>query len=342
MQKVNWGIIGLGSIAHQFASGFNHVVNAKLLAIASRNNYKINKFKNNFEITQNFCFSDYESLLENNDIDIVYIALPTFLHYEWIVKSLNASKNVLVEKPATINSYEIEKIKKKYYKEKFIFTEAFMYLYHPQIKKLFELIKSGEIGELIFMESFFGKDILNKKSIFGFKKKKKINPKNRIFNKDMGGGAILDLGCYPVSLSTFVASINKKVSFEKIEIFNKNIDIGPTDVDIDSYVNFKFENGFISRIGASFCKNLGHKTQIFGKKGKLIIEDTWTANPPKIILKKENKEEIIFDFDFRENIYSYEIESLSDLILNGKKKDFFGLTIDDTLQNMKIIDNWKS
>ena len=338
MKQVNWGIIGLGEVASQFSKGFKFTSNAKLLGIASKDASKVKKFKEDYRIGEDYCFSSYEGLIENKDIHIIYIALTTSLHMEWIIYCLKKGKKVLVEKPATINSIEAINVKK--YLGNSFFTEAFMYLYHPQIKKVLALIKSEEIGELISMNSVFGHDILHKKNFFGFKKIKKINPENRLYNKKMGGGAILDLGCYPVSLSTLIASLKSKINYDNVKLLNKKKVIGSTDVDLDSYVDLKFENEFKSTIGVSFIKNLGKQTRITGTIGEIIIDDTWTANTSAIIIKKDNKEKII-RINSNENIYSYEIETLSQCILDNKiKVDFPGFTIDHTIGNMKIMDEW--
>ena len=342
MKQVKWGIIGLGAIASQFANGFNNLTNAKLLGIASNNNEKIKKFKDNYKINEDYCFNNYEDIIKNQDIDIIYIALPTSLHFEWIIKCLNAKKKVLVEKPATINSEQSINIKNNFLRKDLLFTEGFMYLYHPKIRKILEIIKSDEIGELISMESVFGYNFLSKKNFFGFEKKKKIDPKNRLFNQKLGGGAILDLGCYPVSFSTLVASLKSNINYDRIKIFNKKKEIYSTNVDIDSYAELKFENNFVSKIAASFKKNLGKKTKILGTKGELIIEDTWTSDSSNIIINIDNKDKVI-SISENQNIYSYEIESISQCIIQKKTKvDFPGLTIDQTIGNMKIIDKWLS
>ena len=88
MQKVNWGIIGLGSIAKEFADGFSNLKNAKLLGVASRNQNKIEDFKKKFQLQNQYCFEDYENLIDKKEIDIIYIALPTFLHKKWIIDCL--------------------------------------------------------------------------------------------------------------------------------------------------------------------------------------------------------------------------------------------------------------
>ena len=116
--------------------------------------------------------------------------------------------------------------------------------------------------------------------------------------------------------------------------------MGITGVDIDSYIELKFENNFQSNIGASFKKNLGNQTKIIGSKGEILIKDTWTALPSQIVIKKNNEENII-NINSNENIYSYEIEAVSQSIIDKKTKaNYPGLTIDDTILNMKIIDNW--
>ena len=339
MKQINWGIIGLGAVAFKFAEGFKFLDKAKLLGIASKDSNKLKKFQAEFKIDNNYCFNNYENLLKSNDIDIIYIALPTSFHHEWISKSLEKGKKVLVEKPATMNSSEIINIKKNYFDKEFFFSEALMYMYHPQIEKTVELINEGQIGKLISMESNFGTDILTKKNFFGFKKKKRPNSKNRIFNKKLGGGAILDLGCYPVSFSTLIASQISKIDYDKAEVLNIKKEIGSTDVDLDSYMELNFENNFISKIYVSFTKNLGKKSKIIGTKGELHIKDTWLADPAIISIKNDSNKEV--KISSNQNIYSYEIDAMSRCILNNKKKtDFPGSTIDDTIGNMKILDKW--
>ena len=176
MQKINWGIIGLGSVAKEFANGFNEVENANLLAVSSREYNKIETFRNSHQIQKDYCFEKYEDLINSKEIDIVYLALPTFLHKKWIIECLKKNKKILVEKPATINCEEITEVITKYNNYHCI-TEGFMYLFHPQIKKTIQLIKDGEIGELISMNSFFGINLLTKKNWFGFVKKKKDRSK---------------------------------------------------------------------------------------------------------------------------------------------------------------------
>ena len=340
MKQVKWGIIGLGGIASKFADGFQFTKNARLFAISSKNENKLLEFKNKFQIDENFCFSNYESLLECKDLDMVYIALPHSFHHEWVIKSIEKGKNILVEKPATVNFSQMENIKNNLKNKNIFFSEAFMYRYHPQIPKIVDLLKNKIIGNLISMESFFGFDALAKRNIFGIKFKKKPNKYNRLFSKELGGGAILDIGCYPVSFSIFVASLISKIDFNRIEVLNKKKEIGPTGVDMNSFAELNFGNNFKSKIVVSLTKNLGKKTKIIGTKGELIIEDTWSpTNISLINVTGENKETI--KIKCHNNVYAYEIDTLSTHILENKKEpNFPGMTINETLENMRILDKW--
>ncbi len=234
----------------------------------------------------------------------------------------------------------MENIKNNLKNKNIFFSEAFMYRYHPQIPKIIDLLKNKIIGNLISMESFFGFDALARRKIFGVKFKKKPNKYDRLFSKELGGGAILDIGCYPVSFSILVASLISKIDFNRIEVLNKKKEIGPTGVDMNSLAELNFGNNFKSKVIASLTKNLGKKTKIIGTKGELIIEDTWSpTNISLINVIGKNKETI--KIKCHNNVYAYEIDTLSTCILeNRKEPNFPGMTINETLENMKILDKW--
>ena len=161
-----------------------------------------------------------------------------------------------------------------------------------------------------------------------------------MYNKELGGGAILDVGCYPVSFSIFIASLISKFDFSKTKVLNTKKEIGPTGVDMNSFAELNFENNFKSVIGASLTQNLGNKTKIIGTKGELVLENTWTStNLSMIKITGENKE--IIEIGCHNNIYAYEIDILSKCILENKKEPSFpGMVINETLGNMRILDKW--
>jgi len=272
---IKWGIIGLGNIAYGFAKSFDNTKNAKLTAIASKTPDKLYKFKNEFNINSNNCYDDYEKLLNSVDVDIVYITLPHTFHFDWVMQAIKKDKRILIEKPAFLTLEQAKIVKQKIEEKKIFFTEGFFYRYLPHISDIIKIINEDEIGELISMESCFGLNLLTKKRFFFFKKKKKINPSGRLFNTKLGGGCILDLGCYPSSFSLLVASLIKNIDHKNFKVSDIKKEIGETGVDIDASAVIEFDNGFTSLIKSSFEKNIGSKSIIKGKKGSIIIHDTW-------------------------------------------------------------------
>ena len=150
---------------------------------------------------------------------------------------------------------------------------------------------------------------------------------------------ILDLGSYPTSLSILIAKLKDSNNFE-VELKNSKVEFSSTNVDIDSYTNLHFSNGFTSSVGCSFKKNLGKSTKIIGSKGSITVHDSWHCSPMKI---KVNDKEILEDkFNFS-NIFSYEIESISNSILNKKNEpDYPGISRYDTEKNLLILDEWRN
>ena len=343
MKKVNWGIVGLGNIALEFASSFKNINNGQLVSIASKDPNKIRSFKEKFKIKNELCFNNYEDLLNSKEVEAVYIALPNSLHYYWVINCIKKSKRILVEKPATLNMQEMQKIEKELSGKNLFFAEAFMYRYLPQIKTIIELIKDDRIGNIISMESVFGKNIMTKKNLFGFKKKKKINLENRLFSKSLGGGAILDLGCYPVSFSLLVASLLPNVDIENVKIINKKKEMGNTNVDIEGSIILDFSNKFKCELKTSFKNNLGKKTTIYGEKGHITIEDTWHGKTLSIRFTSNADNEKEIKIESNKSSYECQLEEINYLISQGKSEvNFPGMKINETLLNMKILDAWRS
>lgn len=339
MKEINWGIIGLGNIAQSFSDGFFEAKNSRLLAISSLNPSKLNYFKNRYEIDQNYIFTNYDELLECKEIDIVYIALPNNLHYKWIAESIKRNKKILVEKPAFIELKHANIIKSEILKKELFFAEGYMYRYNPQILKVIQILKNQELGKILSMESNFCKNLLTKKIFFFFKKKKRVDPNSRLFNKKLGGGCILDLGCYPVSFSVLVASLIDGVNFKKFKLKNIERQTYPTHVDIDAAMEICFDETFTSKVKSSFKHDLGSSTKINCENGSLIIKNTWTAKTQ--IIKNKNGNQEIINNQFEKNIYTHEIKNISRDIFEGKKKpNYPGVSIEETTIITEILEEW--
>ncbi len=340
MAKINWGIIGLGTIAKKFAEGFSNLENASLKAIASKKKENLDSFKKKFQIQDNFCFENYIDLILCKDIDIIYIALPNSFHALYIVEAIKKHKNILVEKPAVTNSKDLEMIKELIFKNKIYFTEGFMYRHLPYFDYLKKIIISNALGKLLKIESNFSAKIYNQKNFFGFKINKP-NYLNRLFNKNLGGGSILDLGCYPISLVLFLNSITYNVKIENIKIEKVHKEICESGVDIHSNINLNFDHKFTSNITCSFKDKSNQSTVIYFENGKININDTWTPKKNMFIDLTQGNEKKKINFKINQNIYSHQISNISQQLINkATEPNFPSIDIKEIENNTKLLEQW--
>lgn len=335
MKKVNWGIIGLGKVAEVFAKSISNSDSSNLTAISSTNFNKLEKFRKNFHINDNLCFLEYEDLINSKEPDIVYISLPNSMHYKFIKKCIEKGKNVIVEKPATLNFKEINELKYLINEKKIFFGEAFMYRYHPKIDYIINAIKQGKIGNLLSMETVFGVKMLKKK-FFGLFYKE-VNFDDRLFNTSLGGGVILDMGCYPTSMSILISRL--KQEFKTFNLIRIKKNFLENDIDIHAEAEIVFDNGFQSKIKTSFIKNLGSYSIIRGDEGEIKITDTWLNKSDEILI---NNNKVFFPIK-NNDIYIHQIESINQSILNNKIINAYpGMSLNETCTNMKILDEWRT
>lgn len=339
-RKINWGIIGLGNAAKSFATGFSNLTNAKLLSIASKNLEKLDYFKKNYFIEDNRAFTHYEDVLSCKDIDMIYIALPNSMHLEWIINCAKNKKNILVEKPATLNSEELRLALIEVNSNNVFFTEGFLYMHHPQTLKIIELVKKNSIGKIYKINISFGNDALGGKKFFGYRLKKP-NKNKRLFNKQLGGGAILDMGCYVISMATLLA---KNISSEFINPNLKvtNLKIGKTGVDEHAAAKLYFQDKLEINVEASIINKLKNNLEILGTKGKIQVEQPWFPGFQSIIYQTINgiKDTVSIKTNF--NIYAHQLNSISDFIIKKKDENRSIIKQNDIMDNMKILDKWKN
>tara|TARA_Y100001980_G_C14516544_1_gene291860 strand:+ start:108 stop:1142 length:1035 start_codon:yes stop_codon:yes gene_type:complete len=340
MKKISWGIIGLGNIANKFADAFTIVDNANLKGIASLNNNKLIDFKKKFKINNEFCFNKYEDLISSSSVDIVYIALPNSLHAKYIQYSINKKKNILVEKPAFTNIKEFTITKDLLAKKKIFFSEAFMYRYLPYFQSCKEIIQNNLLGNVIDMHSKFNIRVYKQRNFFGIKIRKP-DYSNRLFNKTLGGGAILDIGCYPLSLSTFINSLTYNVELKDICFENVKSEYCENGVDISSSLSINFGNKFSSKIACSFKDDFNQQTIINFEKGSLQIDHSWIPGQNNLIEKKIGNQTSKIEFKNNKNIYSYQIQNISNQLLNKKTTpEFPSMTLNEIEMNTKLLNDW--
>lgn len=311
--SINWGIVGTGKIARRFTEDFVDIKNGKILGVASRTQEKSEDFAKNFNIER--AYGSYEELAKDKDIDVVYIATPHSMHYENVKLFLNSDKSVLCEKAFTVNGEQLEElINLAKQKELFLMEAMWTYLL-PTIKKVQKWIENKEIGDIKFI-----------KSDFGFKAK--FDPKSRLFNPKLAGGALLDIGIYPVSISTLLL----KGKIKEIKAYGQ---IGETGVDNGNSIVLKTDLDEIAQLSSSFETNLENNTYIYGTKGKIKIEDFWMTK--KAILTKFDDTEEIFLDKSKPLGYNNEAQEVTNCILD-KKTESDIITFKRSKQNMKILD----
>ena len=335
MNKIRWGIIGPGSIAHNFADALKQSYSGELVSIASRTPSKLEEFGNKYQINKELRFNEYDILLENENIDAVYIATPHVFHADLSIMAAGKGKHILCEKPGAVNFSEALKVIEKVKAAGVFYKEGFMYRCHPQIPALINIIKKNTIGNIKHITSSFGFDM------------QKIIPDHRLFDKKLAGGAILDVGLYPVSLSRIVAGVALGKKFINPISISAKARIGETGVDEIASATLTFEKDIIAEVSTAIMQNMDNNAVIKGEYGKIIIDDPWMPGKnggpynTKIRIIKNDKE-VIEEFKGPEHLFFFEAELASQTISKQLiEVPFPGMTWDDSLGNIQVLDLWR-
>jgi predicted dehydrogenase len=292
IKKVRWAILGAGQIANQFACDFYAVKNAELVAVSSRERERANAFANKHGIP--FVLT-YDELYRSDKVDAVYVATTHNFHFEHTLACMTHGKAVLCEKPITVNDVEFKKLM-AFAKEKQVFLmEALWTYFLPALQKANEWIAEGRIGSINVIQADF--------SFFS-----EYKPMGRLFNPLLAGGALLDVGIYPIAFTLFF--MNRKPHDVKASAI-----IG--DTKVDEFTGMLFNYGTASAfLFSSLRFNSLNKGIISGDKGSIEIPDFYKAVSAQ--LYDENHQLVESFTDERRTIgYNFEIQEATDCILNG-------------------------
>lgn len=292
-RKVKWGILATGRIAHKFASDLKLVDDAEFFAVASRDKAKAEEFKNQYGAQ--VAYGSYEELVLDKDIEAIYIATPHTMHFENTMMCLEAGKHVLCEKPVGMNSLELDTMIKKAKEKGVFFMEALWTRFIPSYLKFRELVLNGTIGEPKYVQSDFGFVA-------------PPNPEGRLVNKALGGGALLDIGIYPVFLSLDL--FGEPDSIEAKAILNND--------SIDEVCSMVFEYGsqqVISALSSTIAANTPVESIVYGTKGSIKL-NRWWHTPTSITLTVDEQSEQI-EFDEQGFGYQYEAVEVNRCIKKG-------------------------
>ena len=335
---INWGLIGLGNASLNLAKEFNNLDNSKLYAVASRTKEKRDYFKKKFNLKKKDIYSNYSSIFKNQNIDIVYIGLPNSMHEKFCLEALKYNKNVLVEKPITINFKIFRKIKKEFKKKNLLIEEGTANKFHPFYQDAIDILKKIKFSKILKIKTSFGNDALGGKKIFGIRLKK-INHKKRLFNKDLNGGSILDGGIYPVSLIVDILSQYDANFIKDIKINNcvKNFSKG---VDLSSKLSCSFKNTKIE-IKTSLLEKLNNNLEIYTNEKIIKLQNIFNISSDSLMIFNENKDVKIIKNNYGKSAYYYEIEKISNLLIkNFKVNNKFIKSLDKIEKNIKLLSKW--
>lgn len=314
---IKWGIIGLGNIAMRFAKSLSYSKEGELYAIASKTKEKRDVFYEQYKCEK--VYKEYNELLNDEKVDAVYIALPHGLHKYWSIEALKHKKAVLCEKPVGLNSEEMKEIKKEALLNNVFFMEAMKTRFIPLIHNIKELIKNKEIGDITAIEANFCNLVTD------------IKEGSYLLDKKQGG-ALLDVGIYPLSFVMDMIDSEVKQVKSKMEI---------NESGVDSYfkATLTFENGVIGTIEGAIDKNKERTAIIRGTKGYMEIPIYNRPNIVTIYLNKREPYKIERELEF-DDMYA-EIKEVHDC-LKAAKLQSECLSLDESIRVMEVLDSIKN
>jgi D-xylose 1-dehydrogenase (NADP+, D-xylono-1,5-lactone-forming) len=269
--QVKWGIVSTAHINRLFLAGARESPNVEILAVASRDAQRADEYARDNGIER--AYGSYEALLSDPDVEAVYISLPNSMHVEWTVRALEAGKHVLCEKPLSRRAADVERAFDVADREQRLLMEAFMYRHNPQTRRLTELVSVGAVGRVRII-----------RAVFGFVAH---DPANVRLSAALGGGALMDVGCYCVSGCRLIAGEPERVAGEQA--------LGGDDdgVDVAFAATMRFANDVIAHFDAGLALVSQDLLEVVGDEGTIRLTDPWHCRRPGIELIRENANERI-------------------------------------------------
>jgi len=330
MAKIGWGILGTGGIARQFAAALAASDTGELLAVGSRTQETADAFGEAFGVPRRY--ASYDGLLADGEVDAVYNSLPNHLHLEWTVKAARAGKHILCEKPLTVNAAEAQQMLDGVAETDAFLMEAFMYRCHPQTARLAELIREGAVGAVRVIEATFGYDLGDSDAAF----------ENIRLRQDAAGGAIMDVGCYTVSMARLLAGAAAGLAgpAEPEQVSGAAHIGGRSRVDEWAGAAMRFPGDVVATLLCACRCNVPSVVRVWGSAGSLEVPEPWKPTEGRIVLRRAGKdpEEVLAASSG--NCYSLEADVLA-AGLPAREAPYPCMTWSDSLGNMRALDRWR-
>ena len=326
---LRWGIIGTGSIAKTFARVLAASTCGDLIAVGSRSQESADAFGNEFDVSHRH--ATYQELLANPEVDAIYISTPHPLHAQNTIAAARAGKHVLCEKPLAMNLSQAQTMVEACENQGVILMEAFMYRCHPQTAKLIELLRDETIGRVKMLSISFGFQA-------GF------NAESRLFNRELGGGGILDVGCYTMSMARLIAGVANGRDFAEPHELKAVGHLGESGVDEWTSAVAKFDGDIVAQLATGVRCNLENAVRIYGERGQIHLPSPWfcgaTDGEIKINVTVDGKmrTEVV---KAERGLYEYEIEAFARAV-EARQVLAPAMSAQDALGNARALDLWRA
>jgi predicted dehydrogenase len=330
--ELGWGVVGTGAIATDFVRALGRASRSRVLGVAGSTPEKARAFARQHRLP--IAEPSLSELVLRPEIQAIYVATPHPLHEPHAIECIEAGKHVLCEKPLTVDAASAGRVIAAARRRGTFLMEAFMYRCHPLMQALIEKLRAGVIGE-----------VRHVRADFGYRAPR--DPHGRLFNPALAGGAILDVGCYPLSLVRLVAGVAAGGQLAEPLAVRGTAFIGPTGTDEVASASLRFASGITAEVACAVRHELGTRVVIFGERGRLILPNPWLpagarqgrANTLVVHLDDERPQGI----EVRARSASYALEA--DLVaasLPAQEAPWPAVTWDDSLGNMLALDAWRA
>lgn len=323
--KLRWGILGTGNIASRFAGQLPSSTTGELAAVGSRSTDSANEFGDRYAIPNRH--GSYQELLDDDTVDAVYIATPHPLHVEWAIKTAEAGKHVLCEKPLAINRSLAAAMIEAAVRNDVFLMEAYMYRCLPQTKLIAQLVRDGAIGTVHQIQASFAFQ-------------SSFRPESRIFADELAGGGILDVGGYPVSMARLIAGAAVGAPYTDPAAVTAVGQVGETGVDEWTVATLFFDSGMTAQVSTGVRLGDENRVRVLGSEGYLVIDDPWfggDGKPTHVTLHKVGEEARDVSAE-PAYIYAAEADAVAAAIEQRQAPE---MSWSDTLGNLAVQDEWR-
>lgn len=326
-KKLRWGLLATGGIARKFAEHLRGSHTGELVAAGSRTREAAEKFAADFGGIR--AHGSYEALLADPEVEAVYISPPHPAHLEWATRAAAAGKHILCEKPLALRRADAARMVEAARANKVFFMEAFMYRCHPQTDKVAALIADGAIGRLRLIRAAFCFD-------------SPFNPSHRLFSRELGGGAILDIGCYPVSYSRLMAGAALGRPFVEPEQFKATGSLlAETGVDAYATAAVKYPNGIVAELSCGTQWRREVAVRLHGEHGWIDVPTPFSPGLSEtgFTLHRAGREPELIRVANEIPLYALEADTVAAAIASGAIESP-AMSHADSLGNAAVLDDW--